>query len=155
MDILCETGLAVTMVDHYATEDIVRRIFVHPRALVGSDGIFGPRPHPRLLATAARVLGRYAMRERLITVEEAVGRLTARPADLLGLSDRGRIQEGLRADLVLLDPASYVDTATYDDPIQSPPGIAAVFVGGRAVNRDGQATGERPGEVARAPRDGR
>jgi N-acyl-D-amino-acid deacylase len=152
MDVLCETALAVTMVDHYATEDVVRRIFVHPRALVSSDGIFGPRPHPRLHATAARVLGRYALRERLISVEEAVGRLTARPADLLGLSDRGRIREGLRADLVLLDPASYVDTATYDNPTQSPPGVAAVFVGGRAVNRGGQATAERPGEVVRAPR---
>lgn len=152
LDILRETGLTVTMIDHYATEAVVRRIFVHPRALVGSDGIFGAHPHPRLHATAARVLGRYALRDGLITPEEAVARLTARPADRLGLADRGRIRAGLRADLVLLDPATYLDTATYDDPNRSPPGVAAVFVGGRPVHRAGQATGERPGVVVRTPR---
>jgi N-acyl-D-amino-acid deacylase len=131
---------------------VVRRIFRQPRALVGTDGIYGPRPHPRVYATAARVLGRYALRERLIRVEEAVARLTSRPARLLGLADRGRIAEGLRADLVLLDPARYIDTATYDEPRQSPPGVAAVLVGGRVVYRDGQPTGERPGEVVRSAR---
>ena len=152
LDILLETGLGLTMIDHYATEHVVRRIFTHPRALVGSNGIFGAHPHPRLHATAARVLGRYALREGLITAEEAVARLTSRPADRLGLADRGRIRVGLRADLVLLDPATYVDTATYEDPDQSPPGVAAVFVGGRLIHRAGQATGERPGEVVRTPR---
>ena len=86
------------MILHYAGEDAVREIARHRLQLVGSDGIFGPRPHPRLWGTAPRFLGRYALREGLIPVEEAVARLTARAADLLGLSDRGRVAPGLRAD---------------------------------------------------------
>lgn len=149
IDVLVETSLSATMIDHYATDEVVRRISSHPLALVGSDGIFGPHPHPRLYATAARVLGRFAIRERLITVEEAVARLTSRAADRLGLADRGRIREGLRADLVLLDPTSYVDTATYEEPCQQPPGVVAVFVGGRVVQSQGKPTGARPGTVLR------
>jgi N-acyl-D-amino-acid deacylase len=155
LQILWDTGLKATMIDHYASEEVVRTIFRHPAALVGSDGIFGARPHPRLYATAARVLGRYALREHVIPVEDAVARLTARAADRLALSDRGRIREGLRADLVLLDPAQYVDTATYEDPKQHPPGVRAVFVAGRAAWEDGRPTGVRAGQVIQTPRPGR
>ncbi len=154
LDILLETRSGITMIDHYASDDVVRTIFRHPLALVCTDGIFGPHPHPRLYGTAARVLGRFALRERLIPVEAAVARLTARPADLLGLDDRGRIREGLRADLVLLDPSTYVDTATYAEPNRFPTGVSLVIVGGRVVHRDGRATGERPGRVCRTPRSG-
>ena len=151
MDLLGETDLDVTMIDHYATEETVRTIFRHPLHLVGSDGIFGDRPHPRLYGTAARVLGRYVLKERLIPVEEAVARLTARAADRIGLADRGRIREGLRADMVLLDPASFIDTATYDDPKRIPEGISRVFVTGRTVWADGASTGVLPGNVLREP----
>ena len=152
LQILWDTGLKATMIVHYASEDLVRAVVRHPAALVGSDGIFGAQPHPRLFATAARVLGRYALRERLIPVEEAVARLTARAADRLALRDRGRIREGLRADLVLLDPAQYVDTATYEDPKQYPPGVRAVVVGGQVAWENGQPTGVRLGEVIRGAR---
>ena len=151
MDLLRETGLDVTMIDHYATEETVRTIFRHPLQLIGSDGIFGDRPHPRLYGTAARALGRYALKEKLISVEEAVARLTARAADRIGLTDRGRIREGLRADLVLLDPAHFIDTATYDEPRQIPEGIRRVFVAGRAVWAEGAPTGVLPGNVLREP----
>jgi N-acyl-D-amino-acid deacylase len=155
MDLLRETGLDVTMIDHYATEETVRTIFRHPLHLVGSDGIFGDRPHPRLYGTAARVLGRYALKERLIPVEEAVARLTARAADRIGLADRGRIREGLRADVVLLDPARFIDTATYNDPKRIPEGISRVLVVGRTVWADGASTGVLPGNVLREPLPGR
>ena len=151
MDLLGETDLDVTMIDHYATEETVRTIFRHPLQLVGSDGIFGDRPHPRLYGTAARVLGRYALKERLIPVEEAVARLTARAADRIGLADRGRIRSGLRADIVLLDPARFVDTATYDDPKRIPEGISKVFVAGRTVWAEGASTGVLQGDVLREP----
>jgi N-acyl-D-amino-acid deacylase len=132
-ELLLETELAAPMIIHYASEEAVRLVARHPRQLVGSDGIFGENPHPRLYGTAARFLGRFCIREGLLPVEEGVARLTERAARLLGLSDRGRIEVGKRADLVLLDPELYVDTATYDDPKQSPPGVAGVWVAGRRV----------------------
>lgn len=151
LDLLLDTELEVTMIDHYATEETVRTIFRESGALVGSDGIFGAKPHPRLFGTAPRVLGRYALRERLIPLTEAVARLTSRPADRLRLDDRGRIAVGKRADLVLLDPAAYVDTATYDDPNRPPDGVLLVLVGGRQVWSPEGHTGALPGEVLRRP----
>jgi len=148
-DLLVETDLGAQMILHYASDELVRKIAAHPLQLVGSDGIFGRHPHPRLYGTAPRFLGRFAIRDGLIPVEEAVARLTARAARRLGLSDRGRIEPGLRADLVLVDPKTYVDTATYEDPKQSPAGVLGVWVAGRAVVRDGAVTGARPGGVLR------
>lgn len=150
LDLLVETELAASMVLHYASEEAVRRVARHPLQLVGSDGIFGDHPHPRLYGTAPRFLGRFALREGLLPLEEAVERLTARAADRLGLSDRGRIAVGKRADLVLLDPELYIDTATYDDPKQSPPGVRGVWVAGERVVTDGVPTGARPGGVLRS-----
>ena len=149
LDLMCESALDVTMVLHYASDTAVRTIACHPLQLVGSDGIFGSRPHPRLYGTAPRFLGRFAIQEGLLPVEEAVSRLTARAADRIGLSDRGRIAVGKRADLVLLDPTSYIDTATYADPTQSPEGVVGVWVNGVAAWHDGAPTGARPGGVVR------
>lgn len=148
-DLLLETELAASMILHYASEAAVRLVATHPRQLVGSDGIFGEHPHPRLYGTAPRFLGRFALRERLLPPEEAVARLTARSADLLGLHDRGRIEVGKRADLVLLDPERYVDTATYEEPKRSPDGVRGVWVAGERVVEDGRLTGARPGGVLR------
>jgi N-acyl-D-amino-acid deacylase len=147
LDLLLESHLHVTMLDFYATEDVVRTIFQHPRALVGTDGIFSARPHPRLYGTAARVLGRYAIAERLVTAEEALFRLTAGAADRLNLPDRGRVKTGLRADLVILNPTQFRDTATFENPCQYPPGLAQVFIHGEAVWENGRPTGARPGGV--------
>ena len=148
-DLLLGSALDVTMILHYADDDAVRTIAAHRLQLVGSDGIFGARPHPRLWGTAARFLGRFCLREGLLPLEEAVARLTSRPAALLGLADRGRLARGLRADLVLLDPERFVDTATYEDPCRAPEGVVGVWVAGRRVWRDGAPTGERPGGVLR------
>jgi N-acyl-D-amino-acid deacylase len=150
--LLDESELDVTMLQHYASEDAVRRIAAHRLQLVGSDAIFGVKPHPRLYGTAARFLGRFAIREGLVPVEEAVARLTARAAARLGLRDRGRVASGLRADLVLLDPERFCDTATYENPWRYPDGVVTVWVAGRPVWRDGRATGERPGAVVQEAR---
>jgi N-acyl-D-amino-acid deacylase len=139
------------MIEHYASDEAVRKIAKHRLHLVGSDGIFGARPHPRLYGSAPRFLGRFAIRDGLVPVEEAVARLTARAAERLGLGDRGRIEPGWRADVVLLDPATYVDDATYEDPARTPGGVLGVWVAGQAVWRDGRATGARPGGVVRTP----
>src|SRR5690606_36174651 len=78
--LLRDTRLNSSMIDHYASEETVRTLFGVPNGTVGSDGIFGAKPHPRLYGTAARVLGRYALKDKLVSVEEAVARLTSRPA---------------------------------------------------------------------------
>lgn len=148
-ELLLETELAASMILHYAGDAAVREVAAHRLQLVGSDGIFGEHPHPRLYGSAPRFLGRFALREGLLPLEEAVARLTARAAARFGLHDRGRIAVGLRADLVLLDPAQYVDTATYDEPRRSPPGVRAVWVAGEEAVRDGRPTGARPGGVLR------
>ena len=149
LDLLVETQLSAQMIIHYANDDAVRTIAAHRAQLVGSDGIFGAHPHPRLYGTAPRFLGRFAIRDGLMPVEEAVARLTSRAASRLGLSDRGRIEAGMRADLVLLDPARYVDDATYEDPKRSPDGVLGVWVSGERVVADGKLTGARPGGVLR------
>ena len=134
------------MVLHYASDDAVRTIARHPLMLVGSDGIFGTRPHPRLYGTAPRFLGRFAIREGLIPVEEAVARLTARAADRLGLADRGRIEPGKRADLVLLDPrALRRHRARTPTRAVRPTGVAGVWVAGRAGLARRAPTGARDG----------
>lgn len=150
LDLLRDTELAVGMIDHYAAEAVVRALFAVPNGLVGSDGIFNTHPHPRLYGTAPRVLGRY-VRDGVVSRQEAIARLTWRAADRLGLADRGRIQPGQRADLVLLDPAELIDTATYDDPCRTPEGIHRVFVGGTTVIAGKQHTGARAGQVTRTP----
>jgi N-acyl-D-amino-acid deacylase len=100
--------------------------------------------------TAPRFLGRFAIREGLLPAEEAIARLTSRAADRLGLADRGRIEPGKRADLVLLDPERYVDTATYADPARTPEGVIGVWVNGRRAWADGGPTGARCGGVVRS-----
>ncbi len=150
-DMLLESKLDITMISHYASDEAVRQIAAHPLHLVGSDAIFGAKPHPRLYGTTARFLGRFAIRDGLVEPEEAIARLTTRAADRIGLSDRGRIEVGKRADLVLLNPDTFVDDATYDEPEQLPAGVEQVWVAGVSVWRDGAATGARPGGVVREP----
>jgi N-acyl-D-amino-acid deacylase len=128
----------------------VRRVLAHPMAMIGSDGIpDDAHPHPRLWGSFPRVLGRYVREEKLLPLEEAVRRMTSLPAERFGLKDRGRIAEGCFADLVLFDPATVTDTATFDRPISAAEGIRQVFVNGEAVWRDGKVTGARPGRVLR------
>ena len=148
-ELLLESGLRVQMILHYASESAVRTVAAHPLMLLGSDGIFGTRPHPRVAGSAARFLGRFAIREGVVPPAEAIARLTARAADRLGLGDRGRIEEGKRADLVLLDPACYDDTATYDEPLLPAEGTVGVWVAGERAWADGGPTGARAGGVVR------
>ena len=131
-------------------EEDVRRILAHPGAMIGSDGIpDDPLPHPRLWGTFPRVLGHYVREVGLFSLEEAVRKMTSLPAGRFGLEGRGRLKVGGFADLVLFDPSTVGDTATYDAPIASSAGIEQVLVNGRVVWREGESTGERPGRVLR------
>ena len=118
--------------------------------MIGSDGLpHDEHPHPRLWGTFPRVLGHYVRDVKLFTLEEAVRRMTALPAAQFGLKDRGSLRPGACADLVLFDPATIADTATFDQPKTPAAGIALVMVNGRTVWNDGAATGERPGRALR------
>ena len=128
----------------------VRRILAYPQTMIGSDGLPADvHPHPRLWGTFPRVLGHYARDIKLFSLEEAVRKMTSLPAACFGLKDRGTLQSGAYADLVIFDPDTIIDSATFDDPIRPAQGIEQVMVNGRVVWKDGQHTGVRPGRALR------
>ncbi len=126
-----------------------------PWVAVGSDGsalaIEGPLragvPHPRNFGTFPRVLGRYVREMKVIPLEEAIRKMTSLPASILGLPDRGTIKEGMWADMVVFDPATVADKATFEDPFQYPVGIDIVLVNGTVVLDEGKHTNARPGKI--------
>jgi N-acyl-D-amino-acid deacylase len=135
---------------HSISEEDMRRILQHPATMIGSDGLPNdPLPHPRLWGTFPRVLGRYSRDERLFPLAEAVHKMTGMPAARFGLSGRGLIREGYHADLVLFDPETIKDTATYANPVCAAEGIAGVWVNGVLSYRDRAPTGERGGRFLR------
>jgi dihydroorotase/N-acyl-D-amino-acid deacylase len=144
-------GDAATAIFHTMSEDDVQAVLRHPTTMIGSDGLptLDGTPHPRLYGTFARVLGRYARDLGVLTIAEAVHRMTGFPAKKFGLVDRGVIRPGAFADLVLFDPARIADAGTYEDPHHPPAGIACVLVNGTVVVRDGTHSGARPGRVLR------
>jgi len=108
-------------------------------------------PHPRNYGTFPRILGHYVREERVLTLEDAVRRMTSLGAQRLGLKDRGLLREGYWADVVVFDPKYVSDKATFQNPKQYPEGINYVLVNGRIVIDRGNHTGERPGNVLRGP----
>ncbi len=129
-------------------EDDVRRILAHPHSMIGSDGLpHDAHPHPRLWGTFPRVLGHYARDLGLFSLETAVHKMTGLPAARFGLADRGVIRAGAHADLVVFDPDTVIDRASYDDPTVAAAGIETVMVNGRTVWQGARATGEHPGLV--------
>lgn len=123
----------------------------HPLMMVGSDGIpdLKGRPHPRLFGTFPKVLAHYVRNRHVLSLEEAVRRMTSLSCDRFGFVDRGRLAEGQFADLVLFDPAAITDTATYDDPKQEATGISLVVVNGQIALRDGAHTNVGAGQFLR------
>jgi N-acyl-D-amino-acid deacylase len=109
------------------------------------------RPHPRAYGTHARVLRHYVRERGLLTLEEAVRRMTSLPAGHFGLDGRGRLAPGLRADLVVFDAAEVVDRATFEHPHAHPDGVRFVVVNGEVAAEDGRPTGARPGTVLLGP----
>jgi N-acyl-D-amino-acid deacylase len=131
---------------HSIAEQDMRRILAHPATMIGSDGLpEDPRPHPRLWGTFPRVLGRYSREEKLFSTSEAIRRMTVMPAQRFGLTQRGMIREGYYADLVLFDPETIIDTATFADPIRPAKGIEGVWVNGVLSWTAEGATGKRAG----------
>lgn len=153
-NLLRDDQLATTILQHVGHEDNVRAIMQHRTHMGGSDGILvGDRPHPRAWGTFPRYLARYSRDLGLLGLEECVAHLTGRPAARLGLADRGLVREGYAADLVLFDPATVADTATFTDPRQPAAGIPYVLVNGAFAIDRSRPTGHRSGHALRR-RDG-
>jgi dihydroorotase/N-acyl-D-amino-acid deacylase len=140
---------------HAIGEDDLQRILRHPATMIGSDGeipIFGEaNPHPRSYGTFARVLGRYVRELKVITLEDAVHKMSAFPAQRIGLADRGVLRVGLKADIAIFDPATVRDLATFERPHQYAEGVTQVIVNGQLVFEDGKMTAARPGRVLLGP----
>jgi N-acyl-D-amino-acid deacylase len=162
LDLVLEDGTRVGVVFFLMSEENVRRQVRLPWVSFGSDaGSIAPEgvflkssTHPRAYGNFARLLGRYVREEGLIPLEEAVRRLSALPAENLGLDRRGRIAPDHFADLVVFDPAQVADRATFESPHQLAVGMRHVLVNGVPVLRDGAHTGKRPGRALRPRRPG-
>jgi dihydroorotase/N-acyl-D-amino-acid deacylase len=140
-------------------EDDVRVALAHPLISIDTDSgakaedgpLSESRSHPRAWGTFARILGKYVRDEKLLTLEDAIRKMTSRPAARVGLHDRGILRPGMAADITVFDPATIRDVATFEDPNHYSVGVRHVFVNGRAVVADGAITSERPGRPLRGP----
>ena len=154
---LVRNRASIGMVGFAMSEDNLDRILAHPRGMVASDGgsyaIEGPTrsgsPHPRGLGTFPRVLGRYVRERKALTLVQAVHKMTALPASRIKLADRGHLAVGLAADVVVFDPATVADRATFEEPFQYPAGIKAVIVNGVVSLRDDERGSRMTGRVLR------
>jgi len=159
MDLLVEEEGNVSAVYFIMADEDVKTAMKLPWVSVGSDGtaarpdgVLGQgRPHPRWYGTFPRVLGKYVRDEKVITLEEAIRKMTSLPAAQLRLTDRGLLKVGMAADVVVFDPDRVTDRATFEDPHRYAEGIDIVIVNGELVIDEGRHTGATPGRVLRGP----
>ena len=156
-ELLIDESGEVAMTVELMGEDDIRRIMAARYTMIGTDawgvnpaGVLGHgKPHPRYYGTYPRILGKYVREEGVLTLEDAVRRMTSFPAQRLGLADRGLLKAGMWADIVVFDAGRVIDKATYQEPHQFPEGIIHVLVNGRLVVKDQQQTAALPGKVLR------
>jgi N-acyl-D-aspartate/D-glutamate deacylase len=155
-DLLISEGGAAEAVYFGMREDDVRLAMRQPWVGIGSDGsavspemAFIGKPHPRFYGSFARVLGRYTREEKVLSLADAVRKMTSFPAQITGLTDRGLLRPGLAADIVVFDPATVADRADFENPNQYSTGYACVIVNGTVVLEKGEHTGAKPGRVLR------
>jgi N-acyl-D-amino-acid deacylase len=159
MDLVIQDDSRVGCVFFTMSEDNIRTKIAIPWVSFGSDGaalapegvFLDSQPHPRAYGNFARLLGKYVRDEGIIPLEEAIRKLTSLPASNLGIDDRGRLAPGYFADVVVFDPATIADNATFQKPHQLASGVLHVFINGEQVVKDGEHTGALPGRVVRGP----
>ncbi|MEM0084680.1 MAG: D-aminoacylase [Candidatus Methanomethylicia archaeon] len=159
-DLIIEEEGRVQIILHMMREEDMIQALKSPYTMVGTDGSsiapYEPlgrgKPHPRSYGTFPRIIGRYARDMKLISIEEAIKKMTSTPANKLGLKDRGLIRKGFYADIVIFDKKTIIDTATFENPHQYPKGIKYVIVNGEIVIKDGEHTGKLPGKVLERPK---
>lgn len=133
LDLILQEKNAVGMIDFVMNEESVQAILAHPAGTIGSDGLLGGEPHPRAYGSFPRILGKYVRENHVLSLEEMIRRMTSQPARIIGLQDRGIIREGMAADIVIFNPDSIIDQATYETPRQHNKGIDYVIVNGHIV----------------------
>ena len=151
-DLVAQEGQGMGMILFSMNDEDVERIMRAPFTMIGSDGgpSFGKsRVHPRFCGTFPRVLGRYARELGVLSMEEAVRKMTSLPAATFGVKGKGLLREGFDADIVLFDPETVIDTATFEEPLQTPKGIQTVIVNGTVAVENGVVTRTAKGEVLR------
>jgi N-acyl-D-amino-acid deacylase len=140
---------------HAIDEQDLQRILKHPATMIGSDGevtVFGvANPHPRSYGTFVRVLGRYVRDLKVITLEDAIRKMSAYPAQRIGLVDRGVLRAGMKADIAIFDPNTIRDTATFEKPHSYAEGVDYVLVNGQVAFEGGKMTAARPGKILYGP----
>ena len=154
-DLLINNAASVPTVYFHHSEEDMRYAMKQPFVSIGSDGaavaVSGPlsvgNPHPRWYGTFPRVLGRYVREDKVITLEEAIRKMTSANTAKVGVFDRGVLRPGQWADITIFDAAKVIDNATYDKPHQYPSGIEYVIVNGAPVLEAGKHTGARPGAI--------
>lgn len=154
-DLLIEEENHVAVVKFAMSEDNLERVLAHPLVVVGSDGnsiapygvLSKGKPHPRSYGTFPRVLGKYVREKRILTLPDALNKMTSMVAEKFGLTGRGRLTEGSFADIVVFNPDTVIDRATFQEPHAYPVGIDYVFVNGRSVINGGEHSGELPGKI--------
>jgi len=147
-NIITESKGGASIIVFQQSEENLKEIMKKNYVAIGSDGLHtGEKPHPRLYGTFARILDKYVREQKILTLSEAIKKMTSLSADIIGLSNRGRIKEGCYADLTVFYPDLVKDTASFSDPTRHPKGIKAVIVNGTPVVLDGRHTGARSGQI--------
>jgi N-acyl-D-amino-acid deacylase len=158
LDLFIDEDMAnVPVIANTNTKEMVVTLYRHPTYMVGSDGtalapygVLGQKLiHPRSYGCYPKILGRWVRDEKLITMEEAIKKMTSLPAQRLRLQDRGLIRKGMWADIVIFNPKTIIDKATFEDPHQYPDGIKYVIINGQIVIYDQEHTNTLPGKVLR------
>lgn len=157
LELLSTPGPWISAVHHAMSDEDVEYILKDPRVMIGSDSVAtdithhgsAEQPHPRTFGTFARILGHYVREKQVIGLEEAIRKMTSLPAARLGWHNRGRIAQGYKADIVILDPETVGSPATFEQPRQRATGISQVWVNGTLAHDSGRPTGSRSGQVYR------
>ena len=148
-DLLLEEENAVGMVDFYGSEEHVKRFLQRPEMNACTDGLLSGKPHPRVYGAFPRILGKYVREEKALKLEEAIYKMTKKPADTFHIAKRGQLKAGYYADITIFDKDTIIDKGTFTNPVQYPEGIHYVFVNGQMVIENKKHTGIRFGKVLR------
>jgi N-acyl-D-aspartate/D-glutamate deacylase len=159
MDLVIADKGASSVITAIMSEDDVKTALRHPLVGVGTDSgaqaedgkLSESKSHPRAWGSFPRILGKYVRDEHLLTLEEAIRKMTSKAADRVHLADRGILRPGMSADITIFDPATIRDVSTFEDPKHYSAGVRHVFVNGRRVVTNGNITAERPGRPLRGP----